>query len=679
MRSRTAVFAGLLSSATSSPLREKIDSIKTLLQRDVFEWTALGDSYSSGVGSGDYVSDSYRCLRYDKAYPVLISQDARLPSGDHLFNNVVCSGADTAAVEAYQFYDKDTSGQPNWQYGTRPRFGDAPSMATLSVGGNDINFPGIIFNCILDTSIPGGGIPKYTCDEQKKITWDKLIDPALADRIDGTIKKVLERGRKGPSGDKFKLYLTGFPQFFSAETDECDSVTFARTANPKPDGKEHTMMTQANRKEFNAMSIQLNKAIAEAASRHSSEGVKFVPIDDALDGHRFCEPGVKEPNQQNPKLWMWHYPYNEPENKELDNILQDAYNNMSASIDVAATYPAFTDFQNALFDAIKPVGDPQGQGAQDVVWRPIGNRVKVFHPQVALHEVIRDKVLDTYIGDLGSQTSLPAGTPSQDQNVCHGVSGDYWIMSRDVAVDNAKAFCAQDSKTVTYNAGSVNELELSVRRLGDNTKTPHDAPDCVGRIQAALIDGCDGNDPVNNPHNYKFGATLTTADGWEYKLTPLSKQVNEVSCDVSYKFLWDAVEIRGKNLPDAKLGANGEGLHDALSGCGALTSWNFERTPGDVKFQWYATCSLPIGTKSCVGDALLAVGGADTGNCHGAGKRAVDFAKRREFGIEDWPGYGDDEKHVFPSPSQSSKRDSIDAWPGYGDDGRHVFKHAPDA
>ncbi|KAK6432659.1 hypothetical protein LTR95_011174, partial [Oleoguttula sp. CCFEE 5521] len=94
---------------------------------------------------------------------------------------------------------------------------------------------------------------------------------------------------------------------------------------------------------------------------------------------------------------------------------------------------------------------------------------------------------------------------------------------------------------------------------------------------------------------------------------------------------------------------------------------------------WYATCSLPIGTKACVGDELLAVGGADKGNCHGAGKRSVGFTKRRDFGIEDWPGYGDESRHVFSSLSQSSKRDSIDAWPGYGDESRHVFKHAPDA
>lgn len=39
-----------------------------------FEWTALGDSYASGVGSTEYV-DGRRCLRYDQAWPVLLNGD----------------------------------------------------------------------------------------------------------------------------------------------------------------------------------------------------------------------------------------------------------------------------------------------------------------------------------------------------------------------------------------------------------------------------------------------------------------------------------------------------------------------------------------------------------------------------------------------------------------------------
>lgn len=134
-----------------------------------------------------------------------------------------------------------------------------------------------------------------------------------------------------------------------------------------------------------------------------------------------------------------------------------------------------------------------------------------------------------------------------------------------------------------------------------------------------MIDGCDGNDPVNNPHDYKFGSTLTLGNGWVFKMEPLSLQVIEDSCDVSYKFIYDGFEVRGKDWPDSKLGANGEGLKAQLKGCGALTDWGFEWTPKDVKYQWYAHGRLPIGTKSCVGRAVESAGGSSVGNCAGSG------------------------------------------------------------
>lgn len=525
--------------------------------------------------------------------------------------------------------------------GTRPKFGN-PSMAVLSVGGNDIDFPGIIFNCIIEVSLFVGG-PKYrTCEDQRQHTSQLLYRPGLADDIDQTIKKVVRKGRSGSNDNSFRLYVTGFPQFFSTATDECDSVTFARSANPKPDGKEHTMMTQDLRKEFNQMSVQLNKAIEEAVSRNTAAGVAWVPIDGVMDGHRYCEPGIKEPDQRNPNLWLFHYPYDEPPNDDLDRLLATAYQNVSSGIDVKSVYPNFGDFENAVLSAMPIEGDPHNHDYQDWLWRGVGARAKVFHPQIILHEKIRDLVLDAYIQDLN-----PRGSPGGDKNACHGINGDYWIMSRDTAVANVHAFCQQSVKNVTYNEGSVNELSLSIQNVQDTKKGPSDDPHCIDRFQNAVIDGCDGGDPINNPHNYKFGSTLTTSDGWVYTMTPMSKQVNEVSCDVSYKFFFDGFEIRGKNLPDAKFGANGEGLHQQLSGCGALTKWNFEQTPNDVKFQWYASGQLPVGTKSCIGRALVSAGGVDHGNCHGPGKRAYGADSERPASIDSWPGYGDDDRHVF--------------------------------
>lgn len=551
--------------------------------------------------------------------------------------------------------------------GDRPAFG-TPDLATLHVGGNDIDFPGIVFNCILEFSLPFGAGPPYrTCDEQRQVSKDLIKDPKLVDNISNTIKGVVNKGRKGPIGDKFRLYVPGFPQFFDTTTSECDTVTFARTANPNPDGKEHTKMTQAIRKEFNEMSVGLNKAIADAVERNKDQNVKWVPIDDQMQGHRYCEPGVKEPDQENDKLWLWHYPYNEPEeDKYVDGPLLKAYKNVTSGVDVKSKFKTYASFENELFANIEGDG-AQAKGFHDPLWRGVGNRVKVFHPQNALHEKIRDLILDQYTDDMGG-LSAPPPTTIPEKNACHGISGDTWVMHFDTAIKDADDFCNQDSKEVTYNQGSVDELKMSVKAPNNQDKGPKDAPDCANRFKNAVINGCDGSDPVNNPHNYKFGSTFTATDGWEYTMTPLSKQINEVSCDVSYKFLWDSFEIRGKNLPDARLGAEGEGLKKELDGCGTVTEYKFERTPDDVKFQWYAHGRLQIGTKNCVGDALVSAGGSGEGNCHGPGKRSVE---EREIGIEDWPGYGDDSKHVFGS---ATKRDiGIEDWPGYGDDSKHAF------
>jgi hypothetical protein len=218
---------------------------------------------------------------------------------------------------------------------------------------------------------------------------------------------------------------------------------------------------------------------------------------------------------------------------------------------------------------------------------------------------------------------------------CNVVSGDYWIMSREIAAANVQDFCNQHDKTKVYNGGSDNELSLSVKKAGEDSLGLQDSPDCVGRFNKFVLDGCDGRDAVNNPWNYKFGSTLTTSDGWEFAMTPLSKQFTDVNCDVSYKGSFDGFEIRGKNLPWAEFGTNVERLRDEVAGCDGLTEWKFEWTPNDCCFQWYATGHLPIGKKGCVGRALESAGGSGKGHC----KRNT----ARSDSIEEWPGHGDEE------------------------------------
>lgn len=164
----------------------------------------------------------------------------------------------------------------------------------------------------------------------------------------------------------------------------------------------------------------------------------------------------------------------------------------------------------------------------------------------------------------------------------------------------------------------MNDLRLSLFNTINKSKPLSAVKDCAKNFKT-IINACDGNDPLNNPHNYKFGGTYTTSDGWEYKMEPLATQADEDNCNVSYRWLFDSFEIRGKNFPDAKLGKDGAGLLAQLRGCGAVTEWGFDWTPNDVKFQWYAHGHLPIGTKACVGRAVESAGGTSLGECQGSG------------------------------------------------------------
>jgi hypothetical protein len=106
-----------------------------------------------------------------------------------------------------------------------------------------------------------------------------INDPSLVDKIDNLIKAVVAKGRSRPIGDNFRLYVTGYAQFFNEDDPGCNTVTFARSANPYDDGKPHNLMTTDLRKDFNDMSKGVNAVIQAAVQRNSDDGVSFVDID----------------------------------------------------------------------------------------------------------------------------------------------------------------------------------------------------------------------------------------------------------------------------------------------------------------------------------------------------------------------------------------------------------------
>jgi lysophospholipase L1-like esterase len=89
-------------------------------------YVALGDSYSSGVGAG---GESGSCSRSPNAYPQLWA-NTHAPAS---FQFVACSGAKTTDVSANQL----------------SALSSATTLVSISIGGNDLNFSGVMLDCNL--------------------------------------------------------------------------------------------------------------------------------------------------------------------------------------------------------------------------------------------------------------------------------------------------------------------------------------------------------------------------------------------------------------------------------------------------------------------------------------------------------------------------------------------------
>ncbi|MGI8880737.1 MAG: SGNH/GDSL hydrolase family protein [Jatrophihabitans sp.] len=93
-------------------------------------YVALGDSYSSGVGAGDYISSSGSCDRSPNAYSAVWA-DSHSPAS---YSSVACSGATT---------DDVIDGQVS-------ALSSATSLVSITIGGNDVGFSNIMETCVVD-------------------------------------------------------------------------------------------------------------------------------------------------------------------------------------------------------------------------------------------------------------------------------------------------------------------------------------------------------------------------------------------------------------------------------------------------------------------------------------------------------------------------------------------------
>ncbi|MFD7745376.1 SGNH/GDSL hydrolase family protein [Streptomyces sp. NPDC059698] len=195
-------------------------------------YVALGDSYSSGVGAGNYLADSGDCRRSTNAYPYLW-QAANSPAS---FDFVACSGATTSSVASGQLGVLDAS----------------TTLVSVTAGGNDVGFAGVMQDCVLGS--------EATCITSVNNAVSQM-NGSLPGSLDALYDGIRARAPQA------QVVVLGYPRFYQLS------------------GRCVAGLTEGERRAINNASDVLNGVIAK---RSADAGFTFSSVVDEFTGHELC-------------------------------------------------------------------------------------------------------------------------------------------------------------------------------------------------------------------------------------------------------------------------------------------------------------------------------------------------------------------------------------------------------
>jgi len=196
-------------------------------------YVALGDSYSSGVGTRTYIGDG-TCQRSTYAFPYLLAQQK-----GYALDFQACSGAKVSDVTGKQLAALTSS--------TR--------YVTLSVGGNDAGFGSVILECAK---------PDVFANCSGAVT---TAQGYINNTLPGSLATLYASIRaKAPNAT---VVVVGYPRLFMGE--DCNAGTFFGASE----------MTKLNQ-----TADLLNSKIAAAAA---AKGFTFANPTSRFVGHAVCD------------------------------------------------------------------------------------------------------------------------------------------------------------------------------------------------------------------------------------------------------------------------------------------------------------------------------------------------------------------------------------------------------
>lgn len=213
-------------------------------------YVALGDSYSSGVGTRSYISDGTSCQRSTYAYPSLVAAQK-----GYALTFKACSGARIPDV--------------NGQLGA---LSASTRYVTLSVGGNDAGFSSVLTEC----AQPGWA---SNCDGAVN-TAQSYINNTLPGALATLYSSIRSRAPNA------KVVIVGYPRVFNGE--DCNAGTFFSPA-------EETRLNQT-------ADLLNGKLSAAAAAR----GFSFANPTSRFVGHAVCDDAEWLNGLSNPVSESYH-------------------------------------------------------------------------------------------------------------------------------------------------------------------------------------------------------------------------------------------------------------------------------------------------------------------------------------------------------------------------------------
>lgn len=226
------------------------------------KYVALGDSYQSGEGAGDYLdgtdTSSNKCHRSPNAYPQRLVDDGIV----HLTLDFgACSGAKTSDLGTTLSTDRPPYDDGMSQY---DRLDASTKLVTIGVGGNDLDFSGILKDCIKSIALTTENCHDQF-DQRLQDNWNNLVDNHLLATVYRQVRSRAPYAR---------IAVLGYPRFY------VEGGQGTRALDQWCAGVRLTDQIWINEK-----IRELDDHIRDQAR---ALGLQFIDTYDTPDGHELC-------------------------------------------------------------------------------------------------------------------------------------------------------------------------------------------------------------------------------------------------------------------------------------------------------------------------------------------------------------------------------------------------------